>query len=256
MHDFRRVSHVIGSGQLPDYNQRRCFLVEPSAAEIDVTIGDTARPLRVLVMAAYPTVRAGLQTVVEHDQMFALAGLAESFQALSDDIEHLAPDVILLDGGTDLDALIEVLASLSTGDLLPPVVLMARDIDDLVEAIEAGVTGFLLPDASPEEIGAALIAAFNGLTTIDSRAVTSFLRTMPVRDTSPPEAESYQALTTRESEVLQLIAQGLPNKAIAIELGISEHTVKFHVGSILAKLGASSRSEALARAARAGLIVL
>jgi DNA-binding CsgD family transcriptional regulator len=63
-------------------------------------------------------------------------------------------------------------------------------------------------------------------------------------------------LTVREREVLQLIAQGLPNKSIAVELQISEHTVKFHVGSILGKLGASSRAEALARAARAGLISL
>lgn len=221
-----------------------------------MAISDSGRTLRVLVVAAYPTVRAGLRTVVEDDEAFALAGEAASHETLPGDIERLAPDVILIDPGPNLNALFEVLASLATGDLLPPAVFIARDVDDLIDAIEAGIAGFLLPDASPDEIGAAMLAVFHGLTTIDDRAVTSLLQRRSSLDTPGVERESYQALTSRESEVLQLISQGMPNKAIAIELGISEHTVKFHVGSILAKLDASSRSEALARAARAGLIVL
>ena len=107
-----------------------------------------------------------------------------------------------------------------------------------------------------EAIVAALYGVFAGLVVLDSRAVGRILERRAAPSPSGPPTGDYEALTRREHEVLQLIAQGLPNKTIAAELGISEHTVKFHVGSILAKLEASSRAEAVARAARQGLIVL
>jgi len=139
-------------------------------------------------------------------------------------------------------------ADAGRGRPFPDLVLAAF----LRTAAVAGVAGLLLRDADPDEIVAALRAAGQGLTVLDPRAVP-FLTTDAAPRTPPDAGEP---LTPREREILQLIAQGLPNKSIALELGISEHTVKFHVGSILDKLGASSRAEALARAARAGLIVL
>jgi len=217
--------------------------------------GNSAAPIRVLVLAIYPTVRAGLRAVVQSDPSFAIAGDVESVDALLSQLEALAPDVLLLDPGAESDALFDALEPMLNGDLLPPLVLIASDVSQVNDAIESGMQGFLLPDASADEITAALRAAVNGLTAIDNRAVRPLLERRPV-ETLPPAEGDHDALTPREREVLQLIAQGLPNKTIALELGISEHTVKFHVGSILAKLDASSRAEALARAARVGLIVL
>ena len=193
--------------------------------------------------------------MVESDPSFSIAGEADGVDALLGQLDVLAPDIVLLDPGAEMDVLFEALEPLLSAQLLPPLVLIASDVDLVKDAIETGMLGFLLPDASADEITAALRAAINGLTAVDTRAMRLLLQRTPAEP--PPAVEGdYEALTPREREVLQLIAQGLPNKTIALELGISEHTVKFHVGSILAKLDASSRAEALARAARVGLIVL
>ncbi|HVB65929.1 MAG TPA: response regulator transcription factor [Nitrolancea sp.] len=211
---------------------------------------------RVLVVGPYPTTRAGLKAVVEASDAFEVAGEAESIETLTQRLELLAPQVILLDPGADLDAAMQGLLPLSGSGLLPPIVLIAQTIDVAVEVIEDGIPGLLLADATAEEIVAALHGVLAGLVVLDSRAVGPILERRAVPTPSGSPSGEYGALTRREHEVLQLIAQGLPNKTIAAELGISEHTVKFHVGSILAKLEASSRAEALARAARQGLIVL
>lgn len=217
---------------------------------------ETIGRIRVLVLAPYPTQRAGLRALVEDDPAFQVAGEADTLDALAEQIEQLAPQVILLDPGPDLDTVLDGLATFSGSRILPPLVLMAPTIDDVSDAIDNGIQGFLLPDATADEIGAALRSVIAGLTVVDGRAIPRLLARRAVPE-SPSQAEGpVEALTPREREVLQLIAQGLPNKTIALELGISEHTVKFHVGSILAKLEASSRAEALARAARLGLIVL
>ncbi len=217
---------------------------------------DSTAPIRVLVVASYPTVRAGLRAVVEGDAAFEVAGEADGVDTLAGQLEQLAPQVLLIDPGADADSVLEALEPLSTGNVLPPIVLIASSIDTVSDVLERGVSGFLLPDATAEEIGAALRSAMSGLATIDRRAIPLLLEGRSPADVTPTPEGDYEDLTPREREVLQLIAQGLPNKTIALELGISEHTVKFHVGSILTKLDASSRAEALARAARVGLIVL
>jgi DNA-binding NarL/FixJ family response regulator len=210
----------------------------------------------VLVVAPYPTTRAGLRAVVEADGGFEIAGEADSVDSLAQRLELLAPQIILLDPGADLDAALQGLLPLSAARLLPPIVLIAQSIDVASEVVEDGIQGVLLADATAEEIAAALHGVLAGLVVLDRRAVGAIIERRVVPDPSRAPAGEFDALTRREREVLQLIAQGLPNKTIAAELGISEHTVKFHVGSILAKLQASSRAEALARAARQGLIVL
>lgn len=211
---------------------------------------------RVLVVAPYPTARAGLRAVVESDRRFEVAGEADGVEMMVPRLEVLAPRVVLLDPGADLDAALNSFMSLSGANVLPPIVLIAQSIEAAVEVVESGVQGVLLPDATAEEIVSALHAVLAGLTVLDSRAMESLIEHRVLPDPPRQPEDEIDALTPREHEVLQLIAQGLPNKTIAAELGISEHTVKFHVGSILAKLEASSRAEALARAARRGLIVL
>ena len=117
------------------------------------------------------------------------------------------------------------------------------------EALGAGARGVILRDASGPRLAAAVQAVAEGLIVLDAGAAESVLRPRPA---FPAAVET---LTPREQEVLQLLAQGLSNKLIAARLGISDHTVKFHVNAILGKLGAQSRTEALAQAARLGLVL-
>jgi DNA-binding CsgD family transcriptional regulator len=118
--------------------------------------------------------------------------------------------------------------------------------------------GALQRDATGEEIVAAIAAVAGGLITLDRRLAGDLLTT-PERSQAPTPgrlADAEEPLTTRELEVLQLLAEGLPNKLIAAQLHISEHTAKFHVSAILLKLGAASRTEAVTLAARRGLLIL
>jgi len=133
----------------------------------------------------------------------------------------------------------------------PPVVAIVSDEADAREALAAGARGALSRNADGDQLAAALRAVALGLVVLDGAFAEDALRSVP--STAPELAE---ALTPRETEVLQLLAQGLPNKLIAQRLGISEHTAKFHVNAILGKLGVQSRSEAIVQAVRLGLVVL
>jgi DNA-binding NarL/FixJ family response regulator len=255
--DRRLFQTATGRPGLPHvYNQRARRPMKARSAERSMMEQTTAERIRVVVVAPYPTTRTGLGAVVATDPAFTVAGEAESVDALGNRLELMAPHVILLDPGNDLDAALQGLLPLSGSGLLPPIVLIAQTVEVAADAVDDGMQGVLLADATAEEIVAALHAVLAGLTTLDGRVVRAILERRAPSSTSPTPDGELDALTRREHEVLQLIAQGLPNKTIAAELGISEHTVKFHVGSILAKLDASSRAEALARAARQGLIVL
>jgi DNA-binding NarL/FixJ family response regulator len=121
-----------------------------------------------------------------------------------------------------------------------------------VDAAEDGTAyGLLLRETSPEMISAALWSVTAGLITLDPGLASSLIVPEPAADD-----QILEALTPRETEVLQLLAEGLPNKQIAQQLAISPNTVKFHINSILTKLNAQSRTEAVVRATRSGLIIL
>jgi two-component system, NarL family, response regulator YdfI len=121
------------------------------------------------------------------------------------------------------------------------------------EALRSGVRAILPRDATSEEIRAAIQAAAMGLVVLHSAAFDALLSPIPERsELDPPD----QILTPREIEVLRMIAAGLGNKEIASKLTISDHTVKFHISSIFAKLGASSRTEAVTLGIRRGLIMI
>ena len=125
------------------------------------------------------------------------------------------------------------------------------------DALRAGASGFMLKDAPPEEIVAAVRIVASGealLAPAITRAVVEEFVRRPATEPAPPLA--VEELTPREGEVLDLLARGLSNKEIASALSVSEHTAKFHVNSILGKLGAQGRTEAVVRAAKLGLVVL
>jgi NarL family two-component system response regulator YdfI len=125
----------------------------------------------------------------------------------------------------------------------------------LLAGLDTRVWGVLPLDSTAEELHAALLALHNGLL-VGPPELVEALFTPRLQDGELMREAALDALTERELQVLQLLAQGLANKQIALALGISEHTVKFHVSGIYAKLGAASRTEAVRQGVRQGLIIL
>jgi len=198
---------------------------------------------RLLIAAPSAVVRAGLETLVAGDPAVEVAG---SFADLSS-VEALRPDVVLA-------ALpVEELAPPADG-VAPAIVLLSADAQPAwsSEVLRLGVRAMLPRDAAPAEVLAAVEAASTGLAVVDPHDLEALL------SASNPTAASAEStvLTPRELEVLRLMAEGAANKNIAWKLGISEHTVKFHVASILAKLNASTRTEAVAIGIRKGMILI
>ena len=136
----------------------------------------------------------------------------------------------------------------------PPVVAIVADALDAREALAAGARAALPRTVDGERLAAAIRAAVQGLVVLDDSFAAALLR--GVRDAPPAAADLPESLTPREAEVLQLLSQGLANKSIAGRLGITDHTVKFHVNAILGKLGVQSRGEAIVQAVRLGLVAL
>jgi DNA-binding NarL/FixJ family response regulator len=228
--------------------------------------------MRIFVLSAYPTVRAGLRTVVGARPGWTVVGesspgaLAGSSASASEGTPAQV-DVLL----ADLDDL-NALATLTT-TIQPRLGLVAIGAGGGDGALRNGLSGAasdagwlgalglgLLPrDAAPDEILATLDAVGHGLVVLDRGLASALASPAPVAPTangSTPIEVHEGPLTTRELEVLQLLAEGLPNKIIAHRLKVSEHTAKFHVASIMTKLGAASRTEAVTLAARRGLLLL
>jgi DNA-binding NarL/FixJ family response regulator len=202
-------------------------------------------PFRILVVAEDGLARTGLRTVVERAGLTAAAGVRP--EELDADLPHERADAAVWDLGASGDSL-ERLRGLA--ERLPVVAVLWSE-DQAREALAAGARAVLLRDQLDGRLGSAVHAAATGLVAVDPSLAETVLR--PPAASSPPLVEP---LTPRESEVLQLVAEGLTNRRIAERLGISEHTAKFHVNAILGKLGAQTRGEAVAHAARLGLVML
>jgi two-component system, NarL family, nitrate/nitrite response regulator NarL len=205
--------------------------------------------VRVLIVADDPLARAGLAALLKSqagcDVVAQVAADSDLVQATS----VYRPQALMWDLGWEASAALDRL--LDQRDALPPVVTLLRDNTVAADAWAAGARGLLRRDASAEALVAALHAAIQGLVTFDP-AIAAAVMPSHERLLAPP----LEDLTPREREVLQLIAEGLPNKIIAQRLSISEHTVKFHINAILSKLGAQSRTDAVVRATRSGLLDL
>lgn len=210
---------------------------------------------RVLLAATSPVVRAGLEALLASSPAVQVVGASAGMAALARDIASLQPDVALLELERYDDDLAPTLRLIGTEPRSTAVVVLAEDPPAAwaAEALRSGVRAVLPREASAEEIVAAVEAAAAGLVVLHADAVDALLARL---STAPRLAPAHQTLTGREIEVLQMLAEGLGNKTIARRLGISEHTVKFHIGSIFSKLDASSRTEAVTLGVRQGLIML
>jgi DNA-binding NarL/FixJ family response regulator len=210
---------------------------------------------QIIIVARYPTVRAGLASLLAGETDISVIADTDDFSLLPALIEEHLPDALLIDLVDDTPDRLDALQMLANDGLLPPVVLLSGSPADAIAALGLPLVSLLLRDARPEEIRAALRSTHKGLSSIDPRIVSEIHEQLEWQQPAGPSPDAV-ALTPRELQVLHGIGRGLPNKAIAVDLGISEHTVKFHVGSIFQKLDVGSRSEAIAVAARHGLLVL
>jgi two-component system, NarL family, response regulator YdfI len=209
--------------------------------------------IRVLVKASSAIARAGIESLLREHFGFQLIGVASGGDSMAG-LESL-PDVLVVEAETLAgDSAREAIDWASTGG---PVVLLLRNPagEPVAEALRAGVRAVLPSGLTGTEITAAIEAVAAGLVVLDGTGAETLLRpaiAVPGGDSKP----LIEALTPREIQVLGLLAAGLGNKDIASRLQISEHTVKFHVASIMGKLGAASRTEAVTLGIRHGLVLI
>jgi two-component system nitrate/nitrite response regulator NarL len=203
----------------------------------NLPIQSTADPIRVSLVTQDPLLRTGITSLL------AQAGPI-------DVVDDGTAEVALWDAGTGGDGAVDKLGELRTATV--PTVAIVTDSTHVAAALAAGARGVVLRDAVGPGLHAALTAVRSGLTVIDTALAAGLV---PAQVPMKP-AKSHGELTERESQVVQLLSEGLSNKLIADRLGISDHTAKFHVNGVMVKLGASTRTEAVVEAMRRGLIRL
>jgi DNA-binding NarL/FixJ family response regulator len=213
--------------------------------------------IRVLICDDQALVRGGFRAILELQNDIQVVGEAANGAEAVALAERRSPDVILMDIRMPVldgvDATRRLVAGGSPARIL---VLTTFDLDEYVHAaIRAGASGFLLKDVTPSKLLEAIRVVAGGdallAPSVTRRLLERFARTLPQRDVS---TEALAGLTARESEVLRLLAGGLSNAEIAVELVVSEATVKTHISSLLRKLGLRDRVQAVILAYETGLV--
>lgn len=210
---------------------------------------------RVLVIADNLLARLGISTLLDSlDEVQVVGQIAgEDEKSLAEELDIYTPDIILYDLGYDPLALLKRLQVITESEF--PILALLPDSEFASNTIsvlrETSAYGVLMRDSDVYMLQVAMHAVMQGLVTFDPIIAQQILpnETMPLEPL-------LEQLTPRESEVLQLLAQGLTNKGIGQALGISPNTVKFHINALLSKLNAQSRTEAVVNASRHGLIIL
>jgi DNA-binding NarL/FixJ family response regulator len=212
--------------------------------------------IHVLIVASSSISQSGLENLLRASSALQVVGVVSDFGQLPENVEELQPDIVVAEITGQDRALPEEILKLSEETPVAIVLLVddanaERDVD----ALRNGIRAVLPRNMGPGGIVAAVEAVGAGLAVLLPEGLNTLLRenTASHRTVSPPLVE---ALTPREIEVLGLMVEGWGNKEISTRLGISEHTVKFHVASIMGKLNASSRTEAVTSGIRHGLIML
>jgi DNA-binding NarL/FixJ family response regulator len=213
-----------------------------------------ADAIRVLLVDDHEVVREGLRNFLALQDGLEIVGEASDGNEAIEQAQHLEPDVILMDlVMPGLDG-IGAMRRLRARSPRSRVIVLTSFLEDerVLPAIQAGAAGYLLKNVVPAELARAIRAAHAGEAVIDPTAAARLVHA--IADASGPRIEEPERLTRRERDVLALIARGQSNKRIALELGISEKTVKTHVGHLLAKLGVTDRTQAALMAVEEGLV--
>jgi NarL family two-component system response regulator LiaR len=232
--------------------------------------------IRIVLADDHPIVREGLRAVLETQPDFEVVAEAATGEEALRQALTLRPDILLLDLEMPVLDGVETIRRLRQqqgsggAHSVGIIVFTAFDNDErIIHAVQAGANGYLLKGAPREEIFKAIRITIEGGSLLQPLVASKLLKHMgalsqhvtsppslPISSHLPQHIPPYEALTERELEVLALLAQGMPNKEIAAHLVISERTAKFHVSSIMGKLGATNRTEAVSLAAQRGLITL
>jgi DNA-binding NarL/FixJ family response regulator len=213
--------------------------------------------IRILLVDDHAVVREGLRAFLGLQDGFEIVGEAADGEEAIERAAELEPDVILMDlvmpKLDGVSAMRELRRRWGGRGAHPRVIVLTSFLDDdrLLPALESGAAGYLLKNSQPAELARAVRAAQAGEAIIDPTAAARLVNALSNDRASPTALDQ---LTKREREVLTLIAQGRANKRIALELGISEKTVKAHVGHVLAKLGVADRTQAAVLAVQHGLV--
>jgi DNA-binding NarL/FixJ family response regulator len=216
--------------------------------------------IRILLVDDHAVVREGLRAFLGLQDGFEIVGGVADGQEAIERAAETAPDVILMDLVMPRLDGVSAMRELRRGSggraRHPRVIVLTSFLDDdrLLPALEAGAAGYLLKNSQPAELARAIRAAHAGDAIIDPTAAARLVSALSDQDRlRPGPGAGLAQLTNRERDVLALIARGRSNKRIALELGISEKTVKNHVGHVLSKLGVTDRTQAAVLAVQAGL---
>jgi DNA-binding NarL/FixJ family response regulator len=207
--------------------------------------------IRVLIKASSPVVKAGLMSLLgSYPDLQVVAELSDEIGSSDGLLTDSQPDVVLaeIDDG---ESMTEALDNSASG---VPLILLVRDPTALsIDAFQHGIRAVLPSNLTGAQLAAAIEAVAAGLGVFDPDALNQF---PPLHTANEASERLPEVLTPREVEVLRAIAEGLANKEIAARFGISENTIKFHVASVMGKLGAGSRTEAVMLGIRRGIVLI
>jgi len=211
-------------------------------------------PIRALIVDDHPVTREGLRTALElSDEIVVVVGEAATGEEAVEQARELTPDVVFMD--VRMPGMDGIEATRRIRQAAPTTKVILITIDEsrgaISEAIQAGVSGYLLKDASPDALVDAAKNAIEGNAVIHPQLTKTFIEEVRLGEGEGPRAAP---LSKREREILQKVADGSTTRQVATELGISPHTVKTHLERIFEKLGANDRAQAVAIAIRTGIV--
>jgi len=209
--------------------------------------------IKLVIVDDHRVVRSGVKALIDTESHMEVIGEAADGREAVTKVKSQNPDVVLMDlVMPEMDG-VEATSEITKVDPAPKILILTSFSEEerIIQAIKAGATGYLIKDASPDELVQAIGDVYHGESTLDPKVAGTVLRSVQ----NEPQ-DSSEELTDREVDVLELLAEGLPNEDIAEKLYISERTVRSHVSNILAKLDLTNRTQAALYAVRKGIVEL